>query len=135
MVCSRPLVKSHRNVCVAALFCGRSSPLIGARVASRRNDDHEINSLTHFGRAMQKLIQEWFVYHDQPRLSGDDMNIIQVGRPAVSRYHQSRSFWMDQWGPNHKIHDFPSSEMGVKLGGFMILWPRAGTGRPRSVSL
>ena len=104
-------------------------------MAHKRNDDNDINSLTHFGRATQKLTKEWFVYHRQPLLSGDDMNVIQVGRPAVTRYHQQKSFWMEHWGPNHKIHDFSSSEMGIKLGGFMILWPYAGRGRPRSVSV
>ena len=33
-----------------------------------------------------KNYKEWFAFYGQPILSGDDMNIIQVGRPAVSRY-------------------------------------------------
>ena len=39
---------------------------------------------------------------------------------------------MEHWGPNHMIHDFPSSEMGIKLGGFMmiLIWSYAGQGRP-----
>ena len=24
-------------------------------------------------------------------------------------------------GPDHEVHDFPSSELGLKLGGFMVL--------------
>ena len=43
---------------------------------------------THFQRAQEKIVQKFFARHNQPNVSGDDMNIIQVGRPAVSRYHQ-----------------------------------------------
>ncbi len=36
------------------------------------------------------------VFHTQINISGtgDDMNTIQVGRPAVSRYHNTRKFCM-----------------------------------------
>jgi hypothetical protein len=54
-------------------------------------------------------------------MSGDDMNIIQVGRPAVSRYHQTRKFYMKNEGVHYDVHGFPSSELGLKLGGFMML--------------
>ena len=68
-----------------------------------------------------KLLQEWHAFHGQVNMSGDDMNIIQVGRPAVSRYHQTRKFYMKNEGVNYDAHDFPSSELGLKLGGFMML--------------
>ncbi len=51
----------------------------------------------------------------------DDMNIIQVGRPAVSRYHQIKGFFPPGETPNFAVHDFPNSEYGIKLGGFMIM--------------
>ena len=49
------------------------------------------------------------------------MNIIQVGRPAVSRYHNHRKFYMSHQGIDYDVHDFPSAELGLKLGGFMAL--------------
>ena len=59
----------------------------------------------------------------QPCASGDDMNIIQVGRPAVSRYHQNRKMFGNGKGINHEVHDFPNARYGLKLGGFMLLTP------------
>ena len=52
------------------------------------------------------------------------MNIIQVGRAAVSRYHQQGRWYMVSEGPNHEIHDWPSPELGIKLGRYMLLPPR-----------
>ena len=53
------------------------------------------------------------------------MNIIQVGRPSVSRYHQNRKFFGNGKGIgiNHEVHDFPNARYGLKLGGFMLLTP------------
>ena len=59
-------------------------------------------------------------------------NIIQVGRPAVSRYHQQRRFYMVGQGPNHTVHDWAISELGIKLGGFMFI--NAKPKRKRSAS-
>ena len=73
--------------------------------------------------------------HGQPCASGDDMNIIQVGRAAVSRYHQINRLFGCGAGPNHEIHDFPLPELGIKLGGFMILSSSVpASSRPRSNS-
>ena len=57
---------------------------------------------------------------NQLNLSGDDMNIVQVGRPAVSRYHQIKGFYPTGEGPNLAVHDFPNSKYGIKIGGFMV---------------
>jgi hypothetical protein len=108
--------------------------LINARVAPKRNNARPISEGAHFARSQQKLLQEWHAFHGQTNVSGDDMNIIQVGRPAVSRYHQQRLFYMQGKSPDHDVHDFPTAELGLKLGGFMVLsnsHPR----RPRSMSL
>ena len=51
---------------------------------------------------------------------GDDMNIIQVDRPAVSRYHQISKFFAEGEGPDYAVHDFPNAAYGIKLGGFMV---------------
>jgi hypothetical protein len=95
--------------------------VVDARVARKRNGARPMGAGTHFGRAQQKLLQEWMAFYKQVNVTGDDMNIIQVGRPAVSRYHQQRKFYGTGEGPDHDVHDFPNSEMGVKLGGFMVL--------------
>ena len=76
---------------------------------------------THFARAERKLVDEFIASWGQLNMSGDDMNIIQVGRPAVSRYHQIRGFYPTGEGPNYAVHDFPNAEYGIcKLGGFMV---------------
>jgi hypothetical protein len=68
------------------------------------------------------MMAEFFALDGQPNSSGDDMNIIQlVGRPAVSRYHQTRRFLADGLGFDAYTHDFPVAELGIKLGGFMLL--------------
>ena len=44
------------------------------------------------------------------------MNIIQVGRPAVSRYHNHRRFYMTDEGVNYDVHDLPCGELDLTLG-------------------
>lgn len=112
---------------------------LNARAGQVKNDARAITQEVHFARAQQKLFQEWQVYFGDPFFSGDDMNIIQVGRPAVSRYHQNRRFFLKDHGPNFDVHDWALADLGVKLGGFMVLEPSAmdtvPRGRPRSRSL
>ena len=81
------------------------------------------NEATHFARTQQKLLREWHAFHGQPCASGDDMNIIQVGRPAVSRYHRNRKYFRGGKGIDNDVHDFPNARYGLKLGGFMLLTP------------
>ena len=79
-----------------------------------------LHPLQHYGRAEQGLITEFIHSFGQLNLSGDDMNIIQVGRPAVSRYHQISKFFAEGEGPDYAVHDFPNAAYGIKLGGFMV---------------
>jgi hypothetical protein len=69
---------------------------------------------------MTYVITEFLHSFGQLLISGDDMNIIQVGRPAVSRYHQTNKYYAEGEGPNYAVHDFPNAKYGIKLGGFMI---------------
>jgi hypothetical protein len=62
---------------------------VNAKVTPVRNDARAMTGEVHYVRAQQKLFQEFAAYHGQPWFSGDDMNIIQIGRPAVSRYHMN----------------------------------------------
>ena len=94
--------------------------LVTARLGKRRNDYRPSTLGTQYARSEQNMIAEFFSWHGQLNLSGDDMNIIQVGRPAVSRYHQMRGFFRDGDGANYAVHDFPNSLYGLKLGGFMV---------------
>ena len=68
-------------------------------------------------QGQRKIIDEFFASYGQLIMSGDDMNIIQVGRPAVSRYHQVVGFYPVGEGPNFAVHDFPNAEYGIKLAG------------------
>ena len=54
--------------------------------------------------------------------------------PIVSRHHRNRRFYSTGNGVNYLIHDFPSAELGLKLGGFMVLLDGVGqNARPRRV--
>ena len=105
---------------VAATSASRYKGVINARKASRSNNYRPTSEGTHFGRAEQNLITEFVHSFGQLNLSGDDMNIIQVGRPAVSRYHQINKFFPEGEGPDFAVHDFPNAAYGIKLGGFMV---------------
>ncbi len=94
---------------------------VDARVQPKRNSARKLSHNTHVARAQQKLLEEWHAFHEQINVSGDDMNTIQVGRPAVSRYHTTRRLYMTGEGVNYDVHDFPSAELGLKLGGFIVL--------------
>ena len=48
------------------------------------------------------------------------MNIIQVGRPAVSRYHQIHKFDPVGEGPDFAVHDFPNAKYGIKFRGIYV---------------
>ena len=104
--------------------------VVNARVAHKRNNARKVTEETHKARAFQNLLKEFQMLYGQECASGDDMNIIQIGRPAVSRYHQIRRLFGTGAGPDYEIHDFPMPELGIKLGGFMIISPPT-TNHPR----
>ena len=87
----------------------------------KRNDSGATGRMVQFGRSENRKRREWHSFWQQLNGSGDDMNIIQVGRAAVSRYHQQGRWYIVGEGPNHEIHDWPSPELGIKLGGYMLL--------------
>ena len=109
-----PPNRSHRSSV-------RYHQVVNVKIGRRRNDKRAITKGVHFARAERKLSYEFFVRYGQLNMSGDDMNIIQVGRPAVSRYHQIKGFFPPGESPNFTVHDFPNSEYGIKLGGFMVM--------------
>jgi hypothetical protein len=52
--------------------------LVDARVEPKKNNARCMDAGTHYERAQQAMIQEWFAFYNQVNISGDDMNIIQV---------------------------------------------------------
>ena len=104
-----------RKTRVAKAFHG----VVNARRATRANNFRPTTEGTH-DREEQGLITEFIHSFGQLNMSGDDMNIIQVGRPAVSKYHQISKFFAEGEGPDYAVHDFPNAAYGIKLGGFMI---------------
>jgi hypothetical protein len=107
-----PVAKTHAS--------SRFHRLVGARRGTKKNNLRPITEGTHFARAERKCMDEFMSSYSQLNASGDDMNIIQVGRPAVSRYHQIKGFFPIGKGPNYTVHDFPNAKYGIKLGGFMV---------------
>jgi hypothetical protein len=99
----------------------RYHSVTNVKIGRRTNNKREITEGVHFARAERKISYEFFARYGQVNMSGDDMNIIQVGSPAVSRYHQIKGFFPPGEAPNFTVHDFPNSEYGIKMGGFMIM--------------
>ncbi|XP_070176491.1 uncharacterized protein [Littorina saxatilis] len=51
----------------------------------------------------------------------DDKSKIGVGRPAVSRYHQLRKFFVAGDDPNYNDHDFPTPGYLICPSGYMVI--------------
>jgi hypothetical protein len=113
---------------------GKYFGAVNARVVPTTNNARLVNEATHVARTQQRLLREWHAFHGQPCASGDDMNIIQVGRPAVSRYHRNRKFFEAGKGIDHDVHDFPNARYGLKLGRFMLLTPVSWDSQPAESS-
>ena len=54
-------------------------------------------------------------------ISLDDMSKVEVGAPAVSRYHQIRSIFPTNNMSNLPEHDFPVSGYFLNVSGYMML--------------
>jgi len=94
---------------------------IDVKIENFTNNKRHVTKGTHYARAHQKMLRQMFQHFAQPHFSGDDMNMIQIGRPAVSRYHQGKMYTKGGKGTNYKTHDFALSHLNLKLGGFMLL--------------
>ena len=57
-------------------------------------------------------------------LSSDNMNKVNVGVLAVSRYHQLQHFFPDNDLPVYPDHDFPPMNSKITLSGYLVLEPR-----------
>ena len=67
--------------------------------------------------------REFAIHHskDVAMLSVDDMVKIKVEAPAVSRYHQIRSIFMNNDSPNLPDHDLPVPGYLLNVSGYMFL--------------
>ena len=88
----------------------RYKQLIKACVPHKRNDElHATHADRQFCEAQVKMAMEFSARHSHrfQMVSADDMNKVNIGVPAVSRYHQLRRFFAVADGPNMPDHDFP----------------------------
>ena len=83
--------------------------LVAARVPHKCNNVVKEHVDIHYCRVAVKLFCEMFVqFRDETLLlSVDDMNKLNVGVTAVSRYHQLNKFFLSNDSPNTPDHDFP----------------------------
>ena len=70
----------------------------------------------HLGTVTHFLVDE----NRRPLSHGGVSRALIGYRPVVSRYHRNRCFFRRGQGVNHVIHNFPSVELGLKLGRIMI---------------
>ena len=71
-----------------------------------------------------KMAMEFSARHSHrvQTVSADDMNKVNIGVPAVSRYHQLRRFFAVADGPNMPDHDFPVTKRNKLIpSGYMLL--------------
>lgn len=94
--------------------------VVDAKVTPKRNTNVDDRVNRHYYRSEVKMLVECFEHFGFPTMSMDDMNAIQVGRPAVSRYHQNKSFFKLGKGKNYATHDFPHAKYNIKAGGMLI---------------
>lgn len=97
--------------------------LINARVPKKQNNLVKEHSDIHYCRAAVKLFAEMFeeFSNETILLSADDMNKLNVGTLAVSRYHQIEKFFMKDDSPDYLDHDFPEGNAKLNPSGYMIL--------------
>ena len=66
-------------------------------------------------------VNELFQQFHQLRLSCDDKNKVNVGTPAVSRYHQIATFFLCGSEPNFIDHDFAYGNSKIIPSGYLIM--------------
>ena len=105
---------------------GRYKEHINARVGVKSNCYREFHEDAHYLFSRNKYRRELasLFPNEIGILSIDDMSKIKVGAPAVSRYHQIRSFVPMNDQPNLKDHDFPVPGYLLATSGYMFLEPK-----------
>ena len=98
---------------------------IDARVGVKSNSYREYHQDAHYLFARNKYRRELASLFSKEIgiLSIDDMSKIKVGAPAVSRYHQVKTYFPVNDQPNLKDHDFPVPGYLLGTSGYMFLEP------------
>jgi len=98
--------------------------LIPARMPAKRNDARGENMDQHYLSSQCKYLGEFATKYQKETVqySGDTMNKVLMGPPAVSRYHQPNGFMPVMDSTNQPDHDFPSGKnYKLQVAGFMHL--------------
>ena len=105
------------------LASGRYKGHIDAKVERKQNSYREPHIDAHYLFARNKLRREFATHYSKnvAMLSVDDMVKIKVETPAVTRYHQIRSIFMNNDSPNLPDHDFPVPGYLLNVSGYMFL--------------
>lgn len=99
---------------------------VNARVGVKSNTYREYHEDAHYLFARNKYRRELASLFPKEIgiLSIDDMSKIKVGAPAVSRYHQIKTFLPVNDQPNLNDHDFPVPGYLLGTSGYMFLEPK-----------
>ena len=88
----------------------RYHSIVQARVPGKRNEEasHDHQHVHHCAVQVNLCMEFAAEHYDEiMSFSCDDMNKINIGAMAVSRYHQIRRFFVAGDEPNYPDHDFP----------------------------
>ena len=97
--------------------------LVKSRVPGKDNSVRKTHPDAHYAFAQVRYIKEFCQeFKDEcAQLSCDDMNKVNVGVLAVSRYHQIGRFFPEDDAPRYPDHDFPFRNSKLIPSGYMIL--------------
>ena len=121
-----PRQKSHN--------AARYHSIVQARVPGKRNEEasHEHQHVHHCAAQVNLCMEFAAEHYDEiMSFSCDDMNKINIGAMAVSRYHQIRRFFVAGDEPNYPDHDFPLKNNKIIPSGYLCLTSKASRGCPR----
>ena len=104
--------------------------LIQARVPAKQNTaTAKEHAHLHYTQAQVQYVNEIFQFFGCTRISADDKNKVNVGTPAVSRYHQISAFFMVDDAPNQLDHDFPYANSKLIPSGYLVMQSKATSSR------
>eukprot|EP00117_Sycon_ciliatum_P012228 scpid102493/ scgid13378/ len=107
------MVAARRGTRNAAHYTG----LVQSRVTGKDNSLQKEHVDAHFAFAQVKYVKEFCQHFEAEcvQLSCDDMNKVNVGVLAVSRYHQLNHFFPVDDKPQYSDHDFPYKYSSIRV--------------------
>ena len=105
------------------LNANRYHGVVPAKVPGKRNAAAQDHAHVQHCASQVNLAMEFAADHQDEVMafSCDDMNKIQIGSMAVSRYHQIRRFFVVGDEPNYPDHDFPVKNNKIIPSGYLCL--------------